>query len=81
MKRSKFYITQLLLKLALVSDTSAQNLTKAEDRKLKSEHSLAVLWRFCSLGGVIGTILNGYVLYLFISERKSLLTSVNAMIL
>ena len=78
MKTFRLYLLLLIFKLISISDTSAQNVT---DRKPKSEHSLAVFWRFCSIGGIIGTILNGYVLYLFISERKTLLTSVNAMIL
>ena len=46
----------------------------------KRKHRFSTIWCFQSVVGVIGTFFNSFVLYVFYNERKSLLTSVNAMI-
>ena len=43
-------------------------------------HFTTSLWPFQSAIGLIGSLLNGFVLYIFIQDRESLTTSVNAMI-
>ena len=40
----------------------------------------AWLWSYNIVVGLIGSVLNSYILYIFISERHSMITSVNAMI-
>ena len=51
-----------------------------QDEELRSEHKLYYLWPLLSAFGMVGTVLNSYVLFVFYSERHSLVTSVNAMI-
>ena len=43
-------------------------------------HSLAPFWPLHSLTGLIGSLLNIFVLYIFISDRQTLTTSINCMI-
>lgn len=43
-------------------------------------HSLATFWPLHSLTGLIGSLLNIFVLYIFISDRQTLTTSINCMI-
>ena len=38
------------------------------------------MWSYNIFVGLIGSVLNSYILYIFISERHSMITSVNAMI-
>ena len=51
-----------------------------QDEELRSEHKLYYLWPLLSAFGMVGTVLNSYVLFVFYSGRHSLVTSVNAMI-
>ena len=50
------------------------------DRRLKSQHLLSGWWPLLSLIGVLGTLLNSYVLFCFISERDNMVSSINVMI-
>ena len=43
-------------------------------------HGLSNLWPLHSLTGLLGSILNIFVLYIFISDRQTLTTSINSMI-
>ena len=53
-----------------------------DDVKLPSrgKQRYSHLWLVQSAVGIIGMILNGAVLHLFYNERKSLISSVNAML-
>ena len=46
-----------------------------------SEHPLHKGWLCCTPIGFVGFILNSLVLFIFIKERSSLVTSVNTMIM
>ena len=46
-----------------------------------SEHPLHAAWLWCSLLSVFGVILNSLELFIFITERSSLVSSVNMMIM
>ena len=46
-----------------------------------SEHPLHGAWLWCCLLSVVGVILNGLALFIFIKERSSLVSSVNMMIM
>ena len=45
-----------------------------------SQHRVSGYWWISSTLNVIGTIVNGFVLYMFIQERKNILFGVNATI-
>ena len=47
---------------------------------MKGKHMFSKFWPLLSCVGAVGTTLNSYVLYVFYTERHSLVTSVNAMI-
>ena len=47
----------------------------------RSEHPLYLAWLINSGIGVLGMLLNGLVLFFFYIERRTLISSVNAMIL
>ena len=47
----------------------------------RSEHPLYFAWLINSGIGVIGILLNGIVLFMFIIERRNIVSSVNGMIL
>ena len=52
-----------------------------EDRdQYISQHRVSGYWWISSTLNVIGTIVNGFVLYVFIQERKNILFGVNATI-
>ena len=51
------------------------------DLRLRSEHPLYFYWLINSGIGVIGILLNGLVLFMFIVERRNIVSSVNGMIL
>ena len=44
------------------------------------KNTVSRFWPLLSFIGVMGTIFNSYVLYCFISERNTMVTSVNVMI-
>ena len=46
----------------------------------RSKHKLSYYWLLQSFIGLIGTILNSFVLNIFVKEKRSLATSVNFMI-
>ena len=52
---------------------------EAEDVN-RANHPLARFWKINSGLGIVGTVLNSFVLYIFYIERHSMVTSVNAMI-
>ena len=54
--------------------------TRTRTATLKSQHKFSRFWPLLSSIGVMGTIFNSYVLYCFISERNTMVTSVNVMI-
>ena len=54
-------------------------LAEAKEGDEKQNNRLIHVWLGQSVMGIVGTILNSSVLYIFYSERQSLLTSVNAM--
>ena len=42
---------------------------------------MSLAWSFHPVLGIIGTILNSFVLYIFVKERQSMVTLINIMIL
>ena len=58
------------------------NISATQDDKEHyiAQHSVSGYWWISSILNVIGTIVNGFVLYIFIQERKNNLFGVNAMI-
>ena len=53
---------------------------KANMTSANEPHITTYLWPIQSGIGVIGTVFNGLLLYVFIQERESLTTSVNVLI-
>ena len=68
----------LLLSRTLSEPSLPSNVTSPTH--LKSQHRLASWWPLLSSIGVLGTIFNSLVLFCFISERNTMVTSVNVMI-
>ena len=71
----------LLLVLLLTGTLLGSVTVLSNDNKPRSEHPLQKAWLLNSVIGVAGIILNCAVLLLFIKERNTLITSVNAMIM
>ena len=80
MTRRQIFLLLLLLPVSqsMSETTVAANVTFPGF--LKSQHKFSRFWPMLSSIGVVGTILNSYVLYCFISERNNMVTSVNVMI-
>ena len=76
-------ISFLMICMIIIENTEAGNTTNIQrvHTKLRSYHKMTDGWKLYSVIGVVGTSLNSIVLYLFISERKGFLTTVNVMIL
>ena len=73
----------LFLLLLLLQPVSPEGLPPANvtsRSSLKSQHKFSRFWPLLSSIGVVGTVFNSYVLYCFISERNTMVTSVNVMI-
>ena len=73
----------LVLLLLLLQPASPEGLPPANVTSrttLKSQHKFSRFWPLLSSIGVLGTVFNSYVLYCFISERNTMVTSVNVMI-
>ena len=65
----------------LILPTLAGNVSVSLNLRPMSEHPLHKGWLCCTPIGVVGVILNSLVLFIFIKERSSLVTSVNTMIM
>ena len=65
----------------LIVPTLAGNVSVSLTPRAMSEHPLHKAWLCCTPIGVIGFVLNSLVLFIFIKERSSLVTSVNTMIM
>ena len=65
----------------LIVPTLAGNVSVSLTPRPMSEHPLHKGWLCCTPLGVVGFVLNSLVLFIFIKERSSLVTSVNTMIM
>ena len=65
----------------LIVPTLAGNVSVSLTPRAMSEHPLHKGWLCCIPLGVVGVVLNSLVLFIFIKERSSLVTSVNTMIM
>ena len=85
MKR-KSWFTMIIFIFLIVSAVGLQsNYTEisgsaAEESSEKGRHVLSKYWPLHSLTGLLGSFLNMFVLYIFISDRETLTTSINSMI-
>ena len=82
--RKKKLILILVLSLLTLSYEENKKITNFyhSNIKPKSEHYLVKwkAWQILSVVGMFGTISNSFLLFIFYSERKLLVTSVNVMI-
>mgnify|MGYP001223883025 CR=1 FL=1 len=75
---SRFY---LLLFILMVGSTGAgNNYDGSRVKRKKSEHQMAMAWAINPIFGLIGTCLNGFILYMFYTERQTFIKPINAMI-
>ena len=65
----------------LIVPSLAENVSVSLAPRAMSEHPLHKGWLCCCLFGAVGFVLNSLVLFIFIKERSSLVTSVNTMIM
>ena len=56
------------------------NITAEHSRRFRADHPVAGLWALSSALGGLGSLLNTFVLHMFVLERQALVSSVNAMI-
>ena len=72
----------ILLLLIGISGMNSENTTLLDVHTVldQEKHYLSAFWPWQSVVGLIGSFLNCYVLYALFEERRSLVTSVNAMI-
>lgn len=59
---------------------NSTRITDSDTQKSRLHHHLDALWPLQSLIGILGTILNSFLAYVFYHERQALSTSVNMMI-
>ena len=85
MKRISFF-TMIIFIYLIVSTVGLQSnhteisVSVTEESRKKGTHVLSKYWPLLSLTGVLGSFLNMFVLYIFISDRETLTTSINSMI-
>ena len=71
-----------MMMLLIVNHVDGVNKTVVVNRlNTRSYHKMNFGWKINSFIGVVGTVLNSIVFYLFILERNTFLTTVNVMIL
>ena len=46
----------------------------------KAEHKMSIAWSFYPFLGIIGFILNSFVLYMFVQERQNMISLINLLI-
>ena len=75
---SRLYV--LLFILMVVGSIGARNDSGSGFKRKKSDHKMAMVWALNPIFGLIGTFLNGFILYMFYTERQSFIKPINAMI-
>ena len=68
----------LLLTLMLVDALGAENSTGLEQDE--THHKMSFAWIVNPILGMIGTLLNSFILYIFYSERQTFIKPVNVLI-
>lgn len=63
----------LLISLTLIVCINSSN----ETHRMNSNHPMSIAWSLHPIFGLIGTILNGAVLYIFIKERHTFIKIIN----
>ena len=65
--------------LSLTGVLSSNN--KTSPSPVKSDHKLSFAWSIHPILGLLGTVLNSLVLFMFVKERQNMVTLINIMIL
>lgn len=73
------FIYLIVSTVGLQSNHTETPWSAAEESRRKG-HILSKYWPLHSLTGLLGSFLNMLVLYIFISDRETLTTSINSMI-
>ena len=47
----------------------------------KSDHKMSIAWSLHPIIGIVGTVLNSFVLYMFVRERQNMISLINLLIL
>ena len=74
------FIYLIVSAVGLQSNYTEISGSAAEESRKKGRHVLSKYWPLHSLTGLLGSFLNMFVLYIFISDRETLTTSINSMI-
>ena len=75
------YVNRFISNFIRIRYTSINSRTDELIIHKKKKHKLAKFWLMQSVMGLVGTFLNSFHLFIFYKERKSLWTSVNAMLM
>ena len=70
----------VLAYILTLNGISALNKSNYNSYQKKSDHRMALAWAFNPILGLIGTILNSFILYMFYTERRTFIKPINAMI-
>ena len=73
-------LTVILAFILMLNGISALNNSNSNIYQKKSYHRMALAWAFNSIFGLIGTVLNSFILYMFYTERRTFIKPINAMI-
>ena len=71
---------RVLAYILTLNGISALNNSSSNIYQKKSDHRMALAWSFNPLFGLIGTVLNSFILYMFYTERRTFIKPINAMI-
>ena len=70
----------VLAYILMLNGISALNDSNFIIYQKKSDHRMALAWAFNPIFGLIGTVLNSFILYMFYTERRTFIKPINAMI-
>ena len=70
----------VLAYILTLNGISALNKSNSNSYQKKSDHRMALAWAFNPILGLIGTVLNSFILYMFYTERRTFIKPINAMI-
>ena len=76
----KFTLTLVIFMMLAIQHANSLSNNETFTPK-KSEHMFSLAWSFYPILGIIGTILNSYVLYMFVQERQNMISLINLLIL
>ena len=70
----------VLAYILMLNGISALNNSVSNINQKKSDHRMAFAWAFNPILGLVGTVLNSFILYMFYTERRTFIKPINAMI-